>query len=183
MKKILCLALGLILVLSLAACSSNKDYIGEEKARLSAIKHAGLSLQDVSFVKTELDVDGGKSVYEVDFRHDGTEYEYEIDAKTGDVVSFDYDGKAPKVVEPDQKEVPSSQALQGEAEITEEEALAIALSEVPGATKNDALIKKDYDDKRAHYDVEISYDGKEYDFEIDAQTGAITERDVESVYD
>ena len=85
----------------------------------------------------------------MEFSSNGTEYEYEIDAKTGDVVSFDYDGKAPKVVESDKKEVPGSEPVKSESEITEDEALAIALAEVPGATKNDATIKKDYDDKRA----------------------------------
>ena len=41
----------------------------------------------------------------------------------------------------------------------------------------------DWDDGRAEYEVEIVYNYMEYDFEIDANTGSIISRDVDSVWD
>ena len=57
--------------------------------------------------------------------------------------------------------------------ISEEEAASIALAEVSGATENDIRIHKDIDDGRNIYEGSIYYDGVEYDFEIDAQSGQI----------
>lgn len=43
--------------------------------------------------------------------------------------------------------------------------------------------KLDYDDVRWEYEGEIRYGTMEYDFTIDASTGAILEWDAESIYD
>lgn len=66
--------------------------------------------------------------------------------------------------------------------ISEAKAKEIALSQVPGATENDIVkCKKDYDDGRLEYDVEIHYNNMEYDFEIDAYTGSIYDTETEPI--
>lgn len=55
------------------------------------------------------------------------------------------------------------------------------LSEVAGVTCY--KFKLDYDDVRWEYEGEIRYGTMEYDFTIDASTGAILEWDAESIYD
>ncbi len=67
--------------------------------------------------------------------------------------------------------------------ISEEEASAIALAEVNGATEDELRIHRDYDDGREIYEGSIIYNEMEYEFEIDAQTGDIIEWCSESVYD
>lgn len=57
--------------------------------------------------------------------------------------------------------------------ISEEEASSIALAEVEGATAEELRIHKDNDDGRNIYEGSIYHDGVEYDFEIDAASGAI----------
>ena len=68
-----------------------------EQAKETALKHAGLKADAVTFVKAEQDYENGKLVYEVEFvTNDGgkvVEYDYEIDAATGSVVSYDYDAE------------------------------------------------------------------------------------------
>ncbi|MBQ4611797.1 MAG: PepSY domain-containing protein, partial [Clostridia bacterium] len=64
-------------------------YIGKEAAKAAALAHAGLSEAQVSKVKCELDREDGRVVYEVEFKFDGLEYEYEIDAAAGAVVKYD----------------------------------------------------------------------------------------------
>ena len=62
-------------------------YIGEKKAVSAALKHAGVSRDEVSEISCEFDCDDGSIIYEVDFEIGGQEYDYEIDAETGEVIS------------------------------------------------------------------------------------------------
>ena len=53
-----------------------------------------------------------------------------------------------------------------------------------GATQSNVRsCKQDWDDGRLEYEVEIIYGTMEYDFEIDAYTGTVISRDVDSIYD
>jgi len=58
-------------------------------ARDAALKHAGLDESQVSDVDVDLDRDNGKLIYEVDFNSGNTEYDYDIDAESGAVISAD----------------------------------------------------------------------------------------------
>ncbi|MCD8376547.1 MAG: PepSY domain-containing protein, partial [Oscillospiraceae bacterium] len=58
-------------------------------AQEAALAHAGLTASQVTKLKVELDREDG--VYEVDFKYNGMEYEYEINAYTGAVVGYDVD--------------------------------------------------------------------------------------------
>ena len=63
--------------------------IGVEQAREIAAVHAGFSAAEVNFSKSKLEHEHGTMVYEIEFYKDGMEYEYEIDAATGEIVKFD----------------------------------------------------------------------------------------------
>ena len=69
----------------------SSSYIGVDRAKSIALNHAGLSESDVNFSKAKLEKDDGKRVYEIEFHVGNTEYEYEIDAKTGDILESDKD--------------------------------------------------------------------------------------------
>lgn len=58
-------------------------------AKDAALRHAGLSDSQISDVDIDLDRDNGKLIYEVDFNSGNTEYDYDIDAETGEVISAD----------------------------------------------------------------------------------------------
>ena len=55
--------------------------------------------------------------------------------------------------------------------VSEADARAAALARVSGATDTDIKIELDFDDGQYIYEGDIIYDGKEYEFEIDAKTG------------
>ena len=57
--------------------------------------------------------------------------------------------------------------------VTLEEAQNIALERVPGASAQNISIELDEDDGWYIYEGDIVYDGMEYEFEIDANTGNI----------
>lgn len=60
-----------------------------EEARDIALRHAGLSANDVRGLRVEFDYDDGRPEYDVDFRSGGYEYDYEIHAETGDIITWD----------------------------------------------------------------------------------------------
>lgn len=71
--------------------NSNSKYIGVSAAKKAALKHADLNADDVVFTKTKLTKDDGTYIYDIEFYSDNTEYEYEINAKTGKIIEFDMD--------------------------------------------------------------------------------------------
>lgn len=71
--------------------ASDKSYLGEDVAKQIATEHANVTLELATFERVELDFDDGVMVYDVEFRHDGVEHEYEINAVTGAIVEFDVD--------------------------------------------------------------------------------------------
>jgi len=71
---------------------SDGKLTGEEAAKAAALAHAGLKAADVTFVKCKLDWENGVQVYDVEFfTQDGREYDYEINAATGDVLKAEQD--------------------------------------------------------------------------------------------
>ncbi len=67
----------------------NAEYIGVDRAKEIALEHAGLTETDVQFSKAKLENDDGAAEYEISFYCEGKEYEYSIDAVSGDVIEFD----------------------------------------------------------------------------------------------
>lgn len=66
-------------------------YIGVDQAKSIAASHAGLSVDGVEFSKAGLDHDDGRAVYEIEFYQGGAEYEYTVDALTGDILEYESD--------------------------------------------------------------------------------------------
>lgn len=62
-----------------------------EDAKAIAVEHAGLIGQQVSRLRAEYEIDDGVPQYDVEFYHDGIEYNYEIHAETGKILSFEKD--------------------------------------------------------------------------------------------
>ena len=145
--------------------------VTEEQARETALSHAGLTADQVTFVRSKLDRDDGRLMYDVEFyTSDYKEYDYEIDAATGEILSYDYDAEGYSY---------QPNATPGTA-ITAEQARAIALAEVPGAAESDIYeFETDRDDGRLEYEGKIIYNNTEYEFTIDGYSGAIREWDAE----
>ena len=143
--------------------SGTTGLITEEEAASIAKEHAQVT--DCTLLPVQLDQDDGRQVYDVEFyTADGKEYDYEIDAATGEVLSYDYDAER------------QTAAASGTASITEAEAKALVLAQVPGAAEENFLeFKTDYDDGRLEYEGELFYDGMKYEFTVDGYSGTIRE--------
>lgn len=135
--------------------------ITQAKAKEIALKHAGLSASQVTFITAKLDWEDGRQVYEVEFYSGNREYDYEIDAATGEIRSYDYDVE--------NFSIPSSGSSGNY--ISRDRAIQLAQNRAPGATL--VKIELDYDDGRAVYEGELRDGRTEYEFEIDAVTGDV----------
>lgn len=69
--------------------NSNGSYIGYDAALQAACKHAGVDASQVSRLENELDHDDGVARYEISFHVGNMEYEYEINASTGQVLKYE----------------------------------------------------------------------------------------------
>lgn len=181
------LALTGLLFTGCAASSAKVDRIDLETAKVTAIGAAGFTADEVSFLSAELDKRNGIEYYDIDFSANGNEYDYDIDALTGEILSFDHDAE---YYTPDNNKTAASNAPDNNSttsstkEISESEAKKIALAQVPGAAESDIReFEVDYDDGRLEYEGTIYYNHMEYEFEIDGYSGAIRNWDVESIYD
>lgn len=146
--------------------------VDEEMAQKIALEHAGVKATDATITKSKLDYEGRRQVYEIEWYAGGKKYDYEIAVDTGEILSSAYDEKT------------SGWSVSNSSNVTVSEADAkqTALGRVSGATQKDIYEWKfDYDDGRPEYEGKIIYGGTEYDFTIDASSGAVIEWEAESV--
>ena len=153
--------------------SKLNNYITKSKAKTIALEHAGLKESEVKFVNGYINYDDGRAEYKIEFWKDNKEYDYEIDAITGEILSYDYDIES--------YVIPSAQEATSKY-ITESKAKAIALQHA-GLKESEIRIKKvkfDYDDGRAEYEIEFRKGQTEYEYTIDAVKGTVLEFDIDN---
>lgn len=75
--------------------AASRHYISMDKAKSITLKDAGFRPSFVTFEKALLKKDDGKVMYEIEFFTSAYEYEYEVDAYTGAILSKDVDPLSP----------------------------------------------------------------------------------------
>ena len=82
---------ALVLATSIHAFAAD---ISSNRAKEIALEHAKTKESDLVFSKVEQDYDDRRLVYEVEFvTSGGTEYDYEIEAATGNIIAYDHDAE------------------------------------------------------------------------------------------
>lgn len=150
----------------------NSGYITEDQAKAAALEHAGLAESDLQWVNVRLEYEDGRAEYDVEFvRSTDTgveEYDYELDATTGEILSYDYDAE----------NYGGGQAASGTSTgsaVTADQAKQIALQHA-GVAEADCRameMETDRDNGRTTYEFSWKIGRTEYDYEIDADTGEI----------
>ena len=166
--------------------AASGDYISANRAKQIALNDAGVKESAAVFLRANLDWDDGRMKYEVEFYSGNTEYDYDIDAVTGAILSSDRDledfqiwNSGTSTNRPANVSSGNTGSSASGNYITAERAQQIALAECPsGSTVYKCQF--DWDDGRAEYEVEIRNGWTEYDFEIDAVTGTIFSRDIDN---
>ena len=170
-----------VFVFALAAVMpalANTGDIGEAKAKAIALQDAGLKEEDVTFVRCHMDMDDGRMEYEVEFFSGNTEYDYDIDAATGAIVSMDFDGE---YCTPAAVDTAATTETAAAGAVTKEKALDIALKQA-GVIRESVTfsrVHRDFDNGREVFDVEFHVGTTEYNFDVDANTGAVVDFDTD----
>ena len=149
----------------------------EARAKQIILGHANVAAEQVQRWYMKLDRENGRLVYEAEFAADGYEYEYDIDAVTGEVLKNEREQLRPAVSDPAPTAAPAAR------DVSRDEALAIALRHagVQADQAQKVRVENDREDGRAVYEVEFTAGGYEYDYEIDAVTGEVLKHEREKV--
>lgn len=73
--------------------ATSGDTLTQAQAENIALKYAGFTAGQVTRLRTEYEIDDGIPQYDVSFYEGDWEYEFEIDARTGKILSYDKDHK------------------------------------------------------------------------------------------
>ncbi len=74
---------------ALATTLPEGSLLTKEEAEEIALKHSGLSRDQVTGLRTRYELDDGIHTYEVELRQGSWEYSYEINAETGQILSWE----------------------------------------------------------------------------------------------
>ena len=154
---------------------SEKNYIGRDAAKAAAVKHAGLTEEQVEYASVLLEFEDGTMVYEVEFCVDGWEYDYEINAKDGTVLNSEkeYTGQEQLPIQPP------------DGDIGEQLAVETALRHAGLTLERVNLVncQRDEDDGVQYYEVTFRYGAWEYAYEISAYSPIVLDWEKEQVYE
>ena len=163
------------------ALSSTKKQIGVEGAKQIALAHAKVAQKDVTFIKAELETENGRLVYDIEFYSGNVEYDYDIDAVSGDIISNDFDIENYSIpAQPTEAPAPApaptaapAPAKAASSGISAERARQIALSHAGVGSAHFTKVELDTEDGIRVYEIEFKVGNVEYDYDINAATGAI----------
>jgi len=175
-------------VLSFNIQSTTNNRITETKATEIALAHAKVKASDATFVKKELEYEDGIEVYELEFHSASKKYDYKVNSKTGEILSYGHDshencdcifGELHHGTNSN-KDDKQTTNVKPTTKITKAQAKEIALkhAKVKATAISKYEIELDYDNGKAVYEIEFKVGKKEYEYEIDATSGKIISHDV-----
>ena len=185
------------------AVATTPGDIGRDEALSIALQHAGVQAEQAQRIRVETDRENGRAVYDVEFTADGNEYEYEVDAATGEILKSEREkaasssksgrstakstsrSTAKATARPTAKATAKPTSKPTDASTTKsigrDEALSIALKNagIKSSQAKKVKVEKDRENGRTIYEVEFTADGYEYEYEIDASSGKILKKEKE----
>ena len=144
-----------------SGAASNKAYIAQEQALNVVYKHAGVAAEDIVKLEMEFDSKGGTMIYEVEFETTTKKGEYEIKATTGAILKSEV------------KHHNSSADTSGYIGANAARDAALAHAGVAAGDVLEIEIELDSDDHVMTYKVEFLTGSREYEYRINATTGAV----------
>lgn len=174
-----------------APTASEPQKIGLDDALDAALKHAGLDRDQVVLDRSKLELDDGVWEYELEFTSNSHEYEYTINAVSGEIIKFSLENL------PQQSggsgsgsgsgtgigSSGGSSTPQNTERITEAQAKEIALdhAEVSASEAVFTKSKLELDDNIWVYEFEFYTNSCEYEYKINAVSGKVLEYSFESI--
>lgn len=146
-----------------AAQSAVTD-IGLEAAQAAALADAGVTAEEATITEAHLDQEHGKPVYEIEFYTGQTEYEYEVDAATGEIRYKGVEHGAGAA---------NPTSASGDIGVDQAKAIALEHAGLTGQEVTYSKAKLENDDGCCVYEIEFYHGTEEYEYCIDASSGSI----------
>ena len=150
--------------------SQDATYISLEEAKRIALEDAGVTEADLLRFEHEMDYVLGSYLFELEFSTSTHKFEYEINATDGSIFKKDVDGKT--LVKPS---APTTDTTQTAEYISAEQAEDAALGHA-GVERAASVFERTQwklSKGTAIYEVEFISNGVEYEYKINALTGAV----------
>lgn len=157
--------------------TSSGDGISLKEAKNIALKHAGISSSEATFVKAKKDYEDGIQVYEIEFYSGNTEYDYELRVSNGEIISYDKDIENYSIPSKNSgsSQTPSSNYIG----VDKAKSIALKDAGLSSSSVTFTKAKLDREDGVRVYEIEFFTSDKEYEYEINASSGKIRDKDVE----
>ena len=148
-------------------------------ARTLALAHAGLAEGEATFTEEKLEAENGQQIYDLEFFTNTAEYDYEVNAITGEILSYQKEIQSEMRQNSAASQPPAS--APSSAAISLEKAKELALSHASLSADKATFTKAelDYDDGKQVYDLEFVTGTHKYDYEVDAASGKILSHESE----
>lgn len=145
----------------------NQEFITLDEAKEAAFTHAEVDGSQAKFDDQELERDD--RLYELEFYVDGVEYEYDIDAASGEILKSERDDKN----DDGQKDKDTKQSKEETEFINLDEAKEAAFTHAGVDGSQAKFDDRDLDDDDRVYELEFYVDGVEYEYDVSALDGSI----------
>lgn len=192
MKRKLPVILAILLVFLLAGCAPSAlsgnltgntapHILSKEEAKEIVFTHANVKAADVTDVDIELDEENGSIYYDLEFDHENKEYDYRVDALSGNIL---YDKAEPKEAAPQPADTkpaeqapaetkPASTTTKKKIGVTKAKNAAFKHANVKASDAWDVEVDLDTENGKLVYEVSFDAGGYDYDYDIDAYTGKV----------
>mgnify|MGYP002579076912 CR=1 FL=1 len=151
---------------------NKSQYIGKDKALNIALAKAGLKKSQISGCEVEFECDDGIITYDIEFYCGSAEYEFEIDATTGNIIEYETDGDGYEGSHHNNSADNSGSKYIGRSRAKE---IALAKAGLTASQIHDYEIELD----DGEYEIDFKYQNMEYEVDIDAKTGRVLKFDKE----
>lgn len=158
------------------AKAKKNNYISMDRAKQIAFNHAGINGKNARFDDQEFDVDDGVPSYELEFKVNGNEYEYDVHAVSGEILEAEHDIKQ---VQEQELKADQKPATKKSEQLSKDEAITIALKHA-GLSRSQVQfddVELDHEDGRLEWEVEFEAGNWDYEYEVDGDSRKIIDFD------
>ena len=147
----------------------NTKYLSKKEIKTRIINYMEVTNDKVYFEDIDLELE--KDWYDVSLYYNNREYDFKVDATTGNIIVTNY-----------YKNNTVNEEITTNNTYDNDEALNIILKEENLSLNDIQLTRKiqKIDDNKLIYEINFIYNNKKYDYEVDATTGAIIKKEVEN---
>lgn len=153
--------------------------MSEDNAKDIATKYMGTTTKDVKFRKAELDKENGIMVYELEFYDDNYNYEVNVSLNDGSITKYTKKEITTKKDTTNNKKEDTTTTKKEYIGTAKAKEIALKHANLSSSDVKWHKTELDVDYNLTTYELEFIYNNLEYEYEINAYTGAIIKYEID----